>query len=239
VSALVRLYPAAWRARYGVEFEQLLAERPPAVRDILDIVAGAVDARLSPQLGGPRRSVPLSSRAAGMAALLGGAVWVVTNLIAALAQADADYGLPLTVAVGLMLLSLPGAYLRRHVRTAALAVAASGLGFAILVSGALPWGPLLLLPLLLIFGAIGPAALALAESRAGVDGPTSRRILVLVMPWPVLGVAILTSGLAPEWLAGLIYAACVLPLGLAWIAAGARIAQGPGSGSIATGRGIA
>jgi len=50
VSAFVRLYPTAWRARYGPEFEALLVERPPAARDRIDIVLGAVDARLSPQV---------------------------------------------------------------------------------------------------------------------------------------------------------------------------------------------
>ena len=47
---LLRLYPAAWRARYGEEFAELLAARPPGFRDRLDIIAGAVDARLRPQV---------------------------------------------------------------------------------------------------------------------------------------------------------------------------------------------
>jgi hypothetical protein len=52
MSALLRLYPSAWRERYGAEFAELLAARPPSLRDRLDIVAGAVDARLHPQLAG-------------------------------------------------------------------------------------------------------------------------------------------------------------------------------------------
>lgn len=47
---LVRLYPAVWRARYGEEFAELLAARPPRLRDRLDILRGAVDARMHPQL---------------------------------------------------------------------------------------------------------------------------------------------------------------------------------------------
>jgi hypothetical protein len=47
---LLRLYPAPWRARYGDEFAELLASRPPALRDRLDIVFGAIDARVHPQL---------------------------------------------------------------------------------------------------------------------------------------------------------------------------------------------
>jgi MFS family permease len=48
---LLHLYPAAWRARYGEEFAELLAARPPRLSDRWDIVAGALDARLHPQVG--------------------------------------------------------------------------------------------------------------------------------------------------------------------------------------------
>ncbi len=55
MSRLVGLYPEAWRARYGDEFQALLAERPPTLGERLDIVRSAVDARLRPQLPGTRR----------------------------------------------------------------------------------------------------------------------------------------------------------------------------------------
>ena len=42
---LLRLYPETWRSRYGAEFADLLAARPPSRRDRLDIVRGAIDAR--------------------------------------------------------------------------------------------------------------------------------------------------------------------------------------------------
>ncbi len=51
VPLLLRLYPAAWRERYGDEFAELLLARPPRLRDRVDIVLGAVDARLHPQVG--------------------------------------------------------------------------------------------------------------------------------------------------------------------------------------------
>lgn len=47
--ALVRLYPRAWRERYGEEFEELLGSRGIGLRLIVDIVFGALDARLAPQ----------------------------------------------------------------------------------------------------------------------------------------------------------------------------------------------
>ena len=57
MSGLLRLYPRRWRERYGEEFEELLAERPPSVRHRLDIVRGALDAHLHPQLVDPDRVV--------------------------------------------------------------------------------------------------------------------------------------------------------------------------------------
>lgn len=38
---LIRLYPEAWRERYGVEFRALLDDRPPGPRDVLDILFNA------------------------------------------------------------------------------------------------------------------------------------------------------------------------------------------------------
>jgi cytochrome b6-f complex iron-sulfur subunit len=46
---LLRLFPRAWRARYEQEFLALIEDRPPGVRDALDIVLSACDARLRPQ----------------------------------------------------------------------------------------------------------------------------------------------------------------------------------------------
>ena len=57
MSGLLRLYPRRWRERYGEEFEELLAERPPSVRHRFDIARGALDAHLHPQLVDPDRVV--------------------------------------------------------------------------------------------------------------------------------------------------------------------------------------
>ncbi|HEX6506189.1 MAG TPA: hypothetical protein VF221_01015 [Chloroflexota bacterium] len=46
MKALLRFYPADWRERYGVELEALLEEHPTTLRDVLDLIRGAVDARL-------------------------------------------------------------------------------------------------------------------------------------------------------------------------------------------------
>jgi hypothetical protein len=49
VTWLIRLYPPAWRRRYGRELAELLAAQPMSFRTAVDLVAGAVDAWLNPQ----------------------------------------------------------------------------------------------------------------------------------------------------------------------------------------------
>lgn len=46
---LIRLYPPAWRRRYGRELAELLVTQPASLRTAIDVVAGAVDAWLNPQ----------------------------------------------------------------------------------------------------------------------------------------------------------------------------------------------
>jgi hypothetical protein len=85
VTALVRLYPQAWRDRYEAEFLGILEARPPSGRDRLDIVRGALDARLHPEIAGrPDAPVPTmdAARLAGGAAIVSGvAVLAWTGLV--------------------------------------------------------------------------------------------------------------------------------------------------------------
>lgn len=46
---LVKLYPKGWRARYGEEFAEILASQRPSLGLVVDVVAGALDARFKPQ----------------------------------------------------------------------------------------------------------------------------------------------------------------------------------------------
>lgn len=56
---LLRLYPAAWRARYGEEFAALLSDQRLTPRVALDVLLGALDAQLRvvPLWGGESRMV--------------------------------------------------------------------------------------------------------------------------------------------------------------------------------------
>jgi hypothetical protein len=47
---LLRLYPAPWRERYGEEFSAVLASQRASPSLVLDVLAGAIDARLHPQI---------------------------------------------------------------------------------------------------------------------------------------------------------------------------------------------
>ena len=76
-SALLRLFPPAWRARYGDEFAELLAARRPTLRDRLDIVHGAIDARLHPQVVGTsaQRVATVGDRVLALPAVVVGALF--------------------------------------------------------------------------------------------------------------------------------------------------------------------
>jgi hypothetical protein len=50
MKGLLRLYPAAWRARYGEEFATVLAGQRASFGLVLDVIGGAVDAHLHPQV---------------------------------------------------------------------------------------------------------------------------------------------------------------------------------------------
>jgi hypothetical protein len=49
VRGMLRLYPRRWRARYGAELADLFAPSPLSMSLIIDLVAGAIDARLHPE----------------------------------------------------------------------------------------------------------------------------------------------------------------------------------------------
>jgi hypothetical protein len=46
---LIKLYPPAWRRRYGRELAELIATQPASYGMAIDLVAGAIDAWIHPQ----------------------------------------------------------------------------------------------------------------------------------------------------------------------------------------------
>lgn len=49
---LTRLYPTAWRERYGAEFEALLIDGPPGLRATANVFCAAIFERITPTVGG-------------------------------------------------------------------------------------------------------------------------------------------------------------------------------------------
>jgi hypothetical protein len=49
VTWLIKLYPPAWRRRYGRELAELVSTQPASFGTAIDLIAGAVDAWLTPQ----------------------------------------------------------------------------------------------------------------------------------------------------------------------------------------------
>jgi hypothetical protein len=109
VSRLVRLYPPAWRDRYLDELEDLLADRPPTLRDRLDLIRGAVDAWIHPQLvrRPARQEEPaFSSRLfAGVAAVIGGGLWIAGGLAIRAIPRNPSLGYKETGAAALILVA--------------------------------------------------------------------------------------------------------------------------------------
>ena len=81
MNSVLRLYPRAWRERYGDELTALLEERPASPLDQLDLIRGALDARLHPQVAGaatpPEQEIPMHQRQLGVVAAIGGIAWIL------------------------------------------------------------------------------------------------------------------------------------------------------------------
>jgi hypothetical protein len=87
---LIRLYPADWRARYGDEFEALLEERSLGPFDVADVLLAVIDAHIRPRgsaaAGDHTRGVVMTLRIGGVAAIVGGALWLVSLFGASVIQ---------------------------------------------------------------------------------------------------------------------------------------------------------
>ena len=81
MSRLLRLYPSAWRERYGEELVALLEDHPATLADRLDLIRGAFDARLHPQVPGtaasPAKEHPMSPKTYAWLAVAGGIIWML------------------------------------------------------------------------------------------------------------------------------------------------------------------
>ena len=175
---LLRLYPEPWRARYGEEFTELLLVRPPSARDRFDILRGAVDARMNPQLiEEPVVRVPTAGdRVLALAGVLAGALFTVwaaiiivasprwgseevgNERLAAIAYSAGLLGMVLAVCV---LLGLAARYVDELGPVGALGAIVAAIAFFFAISGAS------LVGLVILTGGI----VALAPSLARIVHP--------------------------------------------------------------------
>lgn len=77
---LVRLYPRAWRERYGEEFAALLEESPPTLADAFDVLRGAFDAHVRRQIFDGRALMMIELRRSVLAVLWAWAGFVVAGV---------------------------------------------------------------------------------------------------------------------------------------------------------------
>lgn len=228
MSRLVTLYPAAWRSRYGDEFLAVLTSRPPSLGDRVDIVRGAVDARLHPQLPAPER-VPDRY---GVGPLVGFVVLVGAVLLAANGPVRHDeYGsyrdgsaaMPFFV-LAAVLLSI--GLSRVMVRLPTDAAWARAAGSVSIVAGPLwaivPW----ISPLGLVF-LLGALGLAVGARRAGILPTWSVILLALALAIPAgLFAAIPFLPWYASRVAGLDFLIVIGPISVLWLVVGGSLLRG-------------
>jgi hypothetical protein len=223
MTALMRLYPRAWRDRYEAEFLDVLADRPPSLADRLDILLAAVDAHLEPEVPGdtardaPRRAASSRGRIGAGLAIVGGLLWIAAGIALATAAFGVDGYRDTTPAFILSLLagaSIGAAMLviagqLRGERRLVLALGSVSLVGALLILT--PW-PAMVIGLFAILGASAIFGGILIYNGARVVG----------------GVLVAGSILAFATNTENAQAALLVPLGLAWLVVGGSLLAGLG-----------
>lgn len=228
MSGLLRLYPRTWRERYGDEFLALISERPLSLADRVDIVRGAVDARLNPQLRGPYRAPDRSGFAPlGGLVVLFGAAWIGAN---GPVQYD-EYGtyrdgsaalLPFIAAMGLLLFGIYRLMKRlppesRPARVCAWMVIGTGILWS-----SMPWYAVAALPFFL-----GILGFAIGAQRVGV---VSRWMMVGFAAVLVIPTALFAAMAVLPWYAlrqsGLSLLVILVPLGGLFLLVGLGLLRG-------------
>ncbi len=193
VEPALRLYPRAWRRRYGDELAALLDERPPGARARLNLVGGALDAHLHPWWV---PSWPI------VAAGIGGIAWTFAGAIALGQPVPPDWPgylaetLPLfLVTVPLLALAALGASTRLGDRDPA----AVRLGRPVVVAASVAWTVLL----------------AIATANLGGGAPLALAATGVAAGTLLLAVALLGAG---DWRPGgaLLLAALALVVPATW-----------------------
>jgi hypothetical protein len=238
---LVGLYPTDWQARYGPEFEAVLEARPPGARDRIDIVRGAIDARLHPQAPGTGDTSPAARSVSvlpGVLLAMGGLSWAIASLIVATARISSSGYLDAEAATAFMVVAIIliplGSSIALGDLPSAVARRGGALNAAFLVSvlaiWILPW-PILGIAMMLavVFFSLSGFHHAIVAARVGW---VPRGVAALVVVATMAGVAgfawVLMAGLggpgdtaSAQETFRLLYTVVVAPFGVAWVLVGA------------------
>ncbi|MEM9056309.1 MAG: hypothetical protein AAGD86_02465 [Pseudomonadota bacterium] len=104
MSWLLRLYPAAWRRRFGAEVAEHLAEEPFRLRTAVDLVAGAVDAWANPG------TIPKTPEPEGVSTMIRAARCMSSDISTKHAAQSAGVMLGLTLALTVLSLTLQATF---------------------------------------------------------------------------------------------------------------------------------
>jgi hypothetical protein len=215
-SLLIQLYPAAWRERYGDEFEAVLDEQPLGPFDVADILLAALDAHLnlrghSAAISHPR-SFTMSLRLGGSAAILGAIVFLAGFVFTSIDASDGVQAFPgaalILAGTALLLLALVGLsafQARRHPRLIWTAFTVPAFG--------------------LTLSAVGIVAMAARGDGPFVAGLSPWEIWILGVFATVVGsglfaVATYRTGALPRPAAGLLAAGSALLLAIMFMGMG-------------------
>ena len=202
-TGLLRAYPRWWRDRYGEEMAALLDARPPDLRARVDLVRGALDARLRVPEPGAR---PWGAIAV---ALIAGAAWTIIGVASVLGPSPPDWPgylqatLPVAVIGAVAVLGATLAVVRlawpATGRSTELAVIAA-------VAAHVAWASALLIALL---GGPYGAVTAIAQTLAAIATVAVGLVLMRAGTHPV-GEAVVVAG-----------AMLLVPTPMAWLVTGA------------------
>jgi hypothetical protein len=241
MSRLVRLYPRPWRDRYEAEFLGLIAERPLTLIERFDVVRGALDARLHPQVRPVTDAEPLPpepdadlrvARRLGFAAVIGAVLWPAAFAVAAMgpiryddygAYRDGGAAFPIIIlAVALLAGGLIGHLIRLPANSWPARVSAGVAIPCLLLFGLAPW----LFPFALTATGL-IVVLAVAGLRSGAWPPLASLAVVAA---GIAVAVIFAIGLAsqPDRMSGgALFVAAGLALVPAWLAIGAVLLRPP------------
>jgi len=210
-ATLLRLYPRAWRGRYEAEVLAVLEQAHLGRRGRLDLVRGALDARLH-----------AASRVPAAAALLSGALWTIAGVTVVGQPAPPDWPgylidiLPLTiVAVVAGLFAIIGCWARQSDGGGRLGAA----GALLALAGHIGWA----LSLVAALAQAGSSLLIVACQAVALTGCVLVGLLLVRSEDLPIGAAILLASAAMFF--G--WPAAWLGFGLAWTTVGVLLLARP------------